>query len=109
MVDVRLLANIKRLCQQLDQTHLDGDIGIGTFLNRGGQPLLQATINWSTHFNGLGGISVDGNSQLLAGLGRVGGKRDRVYSDRIAGIPYAPPFSTAVACWGIGTHAPQIE
>ena len=34
MVDVRLLANIKRLGQQLDQTQLDNNVGIGSLLNQ---------------------------------------------------------------------------
>ena len=34
MLDVRLLAYVESLGQQLDQTHLDGNIGIGTFLSQ---------------------------------------------------------------------------
>ena len=34
MVDARLLAYVERLGQEFNQTHLDGNIGIGTFLNQ---------------------------------------------------------------------------
>lgn len=96
-VDVRLLTEIEPLMQQLDQTQLDDHIGISTLLSRASQQPLQATINWSTHINSLGDITVDPNSQLLARLGRVGGKFDGMYLERVAGKPYTTPFSSMTA------------
>ena len=55
--------------------------------------MLHATIAWSTHLNGLGGKSVDGNRQLLTRLGRVRGNIERLDSDDVIRVSYMAPFS----------------
>ena len=53
-----------------------------------GQPGVYATVRRPAHLNGLRGISVDGNSQPLPRLGRVGRNIERFDGDNVVGVPY---------------------
>jgi hypothetical protein len=84
MIDVRLFAKIESLAQYLNQTQLDGDVGICTLLNpRSATPHVPLTK--PTYLNDLRRCSVNGNSYILTGLRGIRGDGERVYGDDVGG------------------------
>ena len=74
-----------------------------------GLPRIYAIVRRPAHLNGLRGISVDGNSQLLPRLGRVGRNIERLDGDNIVGVPYMTPFGLVRRISNTKTHIPQTE
>lgn len=75
----------------------------------GGQPGTYAMVFWPAHLNSLRGISVNGNGQLLPGLGRVRRNIERLDGDSVAGVPCMTPFGSVGCILNAETHIPQTE
>ena len=71
------------------------------------QPALSAIITWPAYLNGLGGISIDRDGQILTWHGRVRGNNDRFELDNVSGAPYIMPFASIGWVSDAKTNVPQ--